>query len=307
MSSRVARASLILSASEAGGERRAWRPVLVAMLAVALAWAVAVTAAKLLPGAGGLVGGIDQLAGGSAARLGHLAELLRFGYSFSVGMVAAVNPCGFALLPAYLALFLGTNNGTGGSVGGQLLRACWVGALVTLGFVALFGAAGLALTLASVVVGGALAQVGVVVGTALVAVGGLLLGGGMLPGGQGSALAGRIGRATRQPSPLAYFAYGLAYGLASLGCALPLFLGVVGTALTTGGVVPALRQYLLYALGMGTVITALTVLTAVARQGVIRVLRRAAPVIAPLGATLLMLAGTYVLHYWLSAGGWLGK
>ena len=154
--------------------------------------------------------------------------------------------------------------------------------------------------------GDTLARVGVLIGTILVAVGGLLLGGGILPGG-GGALAGRLGRATRQSSPLAHFIYGLTYGLASLGCALPLFLGVVGTALTTEGMLPALRQYLLYALGMGTVVTALTLLTAIARQGVMRALRRAVPLVAPLGALLLVLAGSYVIHYWLTTGGMLGR
>jgi cytochrome c biogenesis protein CcdA len=306
MSGRAARASLILSAHEARLARRLLRPAIGVTVAVALAWAGAVAAATLLPGVGELVGGVERAAGDSATRLGHLAELLRVGYTFTVGMVAAVNPCGFALLPAYLALFVGTADGSPAPVGRQLARACQVSSLVTLGFVVLFGVAGLALTLITVAVADTLARIGVLIGTLLVAVGGLLLGGGILPGG-GGALAGRLGRATRQPSPLAYFAYGLAYGLASLGCALPLFLGVVGTALTTEGLLPALRQYLLYALGMGTVITTLTILTALARQGTVRALRRVAPLVAPLGAVLLILAGTYVIHYWLTTGGLLGR
>lgn len=307
MSGRAARASLILAAHHAWPARRSLRPAIVAALAVALAWAGAVAAATLLPGVGALAGGIERAAGDSAARLGQLGELLRAGYSFTVGMVAAVNPCGFALLPAYLALFVGTADGTPAPVGRQLARACQVGALVTLGFVALFGVAGFALTLVTVAIADTLARIGLLIGTILVATGGLLLGGGILPGGASGALAVRLGRATRHPSPAAYFVYGLAYGLASLGCALPLFLGVVGTALTTEGLLPALRHYLLYALGMGSVITTLTLLTALARQGTIRALRRAAPLVAPLGALLLILAGTYVIHYWLTVGGMVGR
>jgi cytochrome c biogenesis protein CcdA len=306
MSGRAARASLILLAHESRPARRFLRPAIGAAVAVALAWAGEVAAATLLPGVGELAGGIERAAGDSTVRLGHLAELLRVGYTFTVGMVAAVNPCGFALLPAYLALFLGTTDGSPAPVGRQLARARQVSALVTLGFVVLFGVAGFALTLITVAVADTLARIGVLIGTLLVAVGGLLLGGGSLPGG-GGVLAGRLGRATRHPSPLAYFAYGLAYGLASLGCALPLFLGVVGTAFTTEGILPALRQYLLYALGMGTVVTALTLLTAIARQGVFRALRRVAPLVAPLGSILLVLAGTYVIHYWLTTGGLLGR
>ena len=36
--------------------------------------------------------------------LTELAAVLPFGFAFGVGMVAAVNPCGFAMLPTYLSL-----------------------------------------------------------------------------------------------------------------------------------------------------------------------------------------------------------
>ena len=39
--------------------------------------------------------------------LGQVAGVLPFGYAFGAGMVSAVNPCGFAMLPVYLTLYLG--------------------------------------------------------------------------------------------------------------------------------------------------------------------------------------------------------
>src|SRR3990170_297595 len=47
---------------------------------------------------------LSQLA---SAWLGNVADLLPVGYAFGAGMVSTVNPCGFALLPAYLGLYLG--------------------------------------------------------------------------------------------------------------------------------------------------------------------------------------------------------
>ncbi|MDP6495888.1 MAG: cytochrome c biogenesis protein CcdA, partial [Dehalococcoidia bacterium] len=41
------------------------------------------------------------------AFVANLANLLPFGYSFGAGMLTAVNPCGVAMLPAYVALYLG--------------------------------------------------------------------------------------------------------------------------------------------------------------------------------------------------------
>ncbi|MDP3063594.1 MAG: hypothetical protein Q8O40_10375 [Chloroflexota bacterium] len=37
----------------------------------------------------------------------NLAALVPLGFAFGAGMVATVNPCGFALLPAYISLYLG--------------------------------------------------------------------------------------------------------------------------------------------------------------------------------------------------------
>ena len=61
--------------------------------------------------------------------------------ALAAGMLAAVNPCGFALLPAYLSvLVLGDDSpGTGRAVGRALALTGWM----TLGFVAVFGVFGI--------------------------------------------------------------------------------------------------------------------------------------------------------------------
>jgi cytochrome c biogenesis protein CcdA len=51
-----------------------------------------------------------------------LAILLPFGYSFGAGMVSTVNPCGFSLLPAYLSLYLGGEDGDATS--SRVCRGC---------------------------------------------------------------------------------------------------------------------------------------------------------------------------------------
>ena len=62
-------------------------------------------------------------------------------YAFGVGMVATVNPCGFAMLPAYLSFFLGLE-GAGDDARTNVLRALLIGATITAGFVAVFGVLG---------------------------------------------------------------------------------------------------------------------------------------------------------------------
>jgi cytochrome c-type biogenesis protein len=66
----------------------------------------------------------------------------------------------------------------------------------------------------------------------------------------GPRMAGRFGTAARIKGMGGYDAYGVAYGLASLGCALPVFLRVVGTSLQLHGAADAVGQFMLYGLGM---------------------------------------------------------
>ena len=109
---------------------------------------------------------------------------------------------------------------------------------------------------------------------------------------------------TGQINTRGYFLFGLSYGTASLSRALPFFLVVVGTALTASTMFPILIQGLLYALGIGLVIIILTVGMALLKGAfLVRALRRTLPYIQPGGALLMILAGSYIVFYWLTIGG----
>ena len=61
-----------------------------------------------------------------------------FAYSFILGVLAAVNPCGFVLLPTYLILFLGTSEEPNLTTAERLRRALVVSAGISLGFLGIF-------------------------------------------------------------------------------------------------------------------------------------------------------------------------
>jgi hypothetical protein len=63
--------------------------------------------------------------------------------AFTAGLLAPVNPCGFALLPAYLGYTAADQAEQ--PVSGRLARALGVGAALGVGFAATLGAAGLAI------------------------------------------------------------------------------------------------------------------------------------------------------------------
>ena len=105
--------------------------------------------------------------------LTELAAVLPFGFAFGVGMVAAVNLCGFAMLPAYLSLYLGAKENNLGKRTSmtRLLRALLVGATVSSGFVLLFGLAGLVMSAGGSALLGVMPSLGIVIGGVLVLVG----------------------------------------------------------------------------------------------------------------------------------------
>jgi cytochrome c biogenesis protein CcdA len=239
-----------------------------------------------------------------SARLSGLLLLLGtkipLGYAFVAGMIAAVNPCGFALLPAYLGLYLGDNRGGAGArrpVG----RAVAVSATVTASFVLLFGLFGILARLGASAVASSLPWIGTAVGVGLIVLGGVLASGRDWNISVGPRVASRFGAAARSRGIAGYAAYGAAYGLASLGCALPVFLGVVGTSLQVHGAVAAVGQFVLYGLGMGAVLTVVTVATAWFGAGFSRWLRSAGQYSGWASAVLLWLAGAYVVYYWFTA------
>ena len=216
------------------------------------------------------------------------------GYAFIAGMVASVNPCGFVLLPAYLGYYLHDGRGPTG-------RALAVSLTVTAAFVGLFGLAGLLAGLAASALTSSLPWIGTAVGVGLVLLGGILAAGLDLSNSVAPRAAQRLRAATRTRGLAGYAAYGLAYGLASLGCALPVFLGVVGTSLQLHGLADAVGQFLLFGLGMGVVLTVLTMASAWFGDALIKRARTLGRHTGWFSAVLLWLAGGYVVYYWLIA------
>jgi cytochrome c-type biogenesis protein len=84
---------------------------------------------------------------------------------------------------------------------------------------------------------------------------------------------------------------------------LPIFLAVVGSALTVQGFLPSLLQFVLYALGMGFVLTALTMMLAFFKHAVVNRARAVLQYVQPASAVLLLVAGAYLIYYWLTLGG----
>jgi cytochrome c biogenesis protein CcdA len=404
-------------------QTKIWKAYLLPALAALVPLTIAFIGASITgTGTTAVVDSVLGVSGRSSQALGDFSTLLPLGFAFGSGLVASVNPCGFAMLPAYLAMYMGSdtetepssetvdNVGQASLVGdlqisghgrlyrlgktylsplarpsllliywignvllilggvvllsnllvlmgnlilflteailgldgrldipinpfvgllvgivfifvGALLRqlaraslilftrlakALLVGGVVTVGFVVLFGIAGL-------IIGGGARQVidfipwvGLIIGIGLTLVGAWIVGGGKIYTSVAQQASSKMGDPSKV-SVKGYFLFGLSYGTASLSCTLPIFLAVLGVGVATNTIVDSVVSFVLFGLGMGTVIVVLTIALAVYKGEIAGALRKILPYTQPISATFMILAGTYITFYWLTEGGLVDK
>lgn len=215
--------------------------------------------------------------------------------AFGAGMLAPVNPCGFAVLPAFLAYAVdaGARRDARG-VPGRLADGLRAGVALTLGFAGTFTAIGLVLAL------GLRSLVGVVPWLAA-AVGGILLvfGLAMLAGWRPSLrLPTRRTRTPRQ-GPVGMVAFGAGYAVASASCTLAVLLAVITQALASTSLSGMLLVFGAYAAGSATLLLTLALFAAFASGLIHRFLRRLLPQMHRIAGVVLALSGGYLLVYWL--------
>ncbi len=227
--------------------------------------------------------------GGSVAVVGAASGPLL--YAFTLGLVAAVNPCGFPLLPAYLSFFVA--DGAAGRPE-RNARALAAGASVTAGFVVVFGVLGVLVHAGIDVVLGWVPWVMIPLGVAMAVIGIAALAGRPL---RPSVPLRRLGRGR---SVLSMAGFGVTYGVASLTCALPLFLAAVAGSFGRLGVLDGGGAFVAYALGMGLLLMVLGLVVANAGAAPIRRLRSLTRVVPRLAGGVLALVGAYLVLYWAS-------
>ncbi|MFC6286121.1 cytochrome c biogenesis CcdA family protein [Nocardioides sp. GCM10027113] len=219
--------------------------------------------------------------------------------ALGAGMLAAVNPCGFALLPAYVSMLVAGEQHR--SRPARVGRALLLTAAMTTGFAGVFALFGLAIAPVAAGVQEHLPWFTVVFGLTLLLMG-LWLAAGRdvrlprLPGRLGRR--GRTGTARPLSTSVPSMAgFGAGYAVASLSCTVAPFLAVVVGGFRTGSVIEGLALFLAYAAGMGLVVGTLAVAVALASTSTVGRLRRAGQWAPRAAGGLLAVAGAYVAYY----------
>ena len=213
-------------------------------------------------------------------------------FPFTLGLVAAFNPCGFAMLPVYVSFFLGKDSDT--STARNIMRALKVGLALTAGFVAVFGAFG-------ILTSSLLSSGSVLNYTPYVTFGlGILLipfGFAMLKGFELKLSTPRLQKGGDSGEVVSMFLFGVSYAVVSLGCTVGLFIAGVSNVFTSGGFVDGVSVFVAYGLGMGAVIMTLTVVLALAKTSIATNMRKILPWVNRISGVLLTLSGAYLVVY----------
>ncbi|MFQ5523787.1 MAG: cytochrome c biogenesis CcdA family protein [Acidimicrobiia bacterium] len=210
-------------------------------------------------------------------------------FAFSAGLVATVNPCGFAMLPVYLSLFIAEE---GSETRSGLATGLRVGLIVTAAFVATFLVVGAVFSWVSRTIVTFVPWAALVIGVLVIIAGVAVLSGRHLGF---RALDLRFGK-DRSVKSVASF--GVAYGVASISCTLPIFLAVATAATGTRSFLGGVAVFAAYGLGMGVVLVALAVAVATSRNALVDRVRRLLPYVERIGGWLLIAAGLFIVYYW---------
>jgi len=218
-----------------------------------------------------------------------------FAYSFVLGILAAVNPCGFVLLPTYLLFFLGTREEENLTTSERLRRALVVGAGISVGFLGIFFVIGVISRLFTQWIEFNAKYASFVIGIGL-----LVAGVRMLSGWTPKFAMPQIG-GVQTKTFRATVVYGVAYAIASIGCTIGFLTTAVFGSIAVNGFVSGVISILLYGLGMAMLVTALTVSLAFAKTGLVTLIKNRLNIIQKIGAGFVTLTGIYLIAYWYAA------
>jgi cytochrome c biogenesis protein CcdA len=212
--------------------------------------------------------------------------------SFIRGLVAAINPCGFVLLPTYLMYFLGISSTEPGSQRAPVRRALVVSITVSAGFILVFLVIG---AISEFFTGWLLQNARYATGAIGLAF--VVLGAAMLFGYRLPITTPKLDAGGRDRTVVSMFVYGIAYAVASLGCTLPLFISTLFQTGRRSGYWAGVGNVVSYSFGMALIVVALTVTLAVANRGLLRVLRSSSQYVEVIAGAFVLLSGAYLLWY----------
>ena len=222
--------------------------------------------------------------------------------SYILGLFMFFSPCALPLLPGYMGYYM-AKHGEKGTVFTSVKN----GLIAALGIFVTYLAVGGLASLMGAAAGNIILSLVPFIGALLVLLGILMFfhiqiptqwfseGIGRL---KGAILRKRGGAATETaqaaPREKGLFSYGMVYGTASMGCSMPVFIGVIAVALMYGPVY-AFMALVMFGLGMATLMVVVTVIVGLAKRTIVQHFVGAIGIMNRISALLLVGVGLYLI------------
>lgn len=224
----------------------------------------------------------------------YMVSLELVSLAFTSGALAFLNPCSFALLPAFISYFVGKEEeGQTDDELREALKGIKFGLLATLGFATVF-----------LSVGGLVSWIGtqvrIFIPPVLLVVGIILVGLGISWSLDIHAFSLTSHGINVKLPKSSFFLFGIAYALSSLACVFPIFLMLVFSSFGTGGYFSSVLVFLSFTLGMGLLMVITSTSVAISKTFLIEKFENAKKHVTRASGIVLVIAGVYLIYYWLT-------
>lgn len=217
------------------------------------------------------------------------------------GILSFFSPCAFPLLPAYIGYYLNLSKEREGGRGKKkpVTEGLIKGVQPALGILVFYIFIGIFIILAGNTIKSYIPLFEPVVGVILIVLGVLMIAEISIFSKLSSRVTGKLSKLSGG-ARFDLFLYGIVYGAAAAGCTMPVFLSIILIAISTGGFLLGLSLFLLYVLGMMSLMMFITLLIALSADAFIKKLRNLTPYVEKAGGVLLIIAGVFIIYYTFS-------
>ena len=246
-----------------------------------------------------------KISGSASTFFSNSEILIPFGFAFIAGLIASLNPCGFVMLPAYVGIFITDKNPKKNSSNFHQLQTIFsVSISMGLGFLFVFGTIGIIISFGRDIFSeyvNLFHWIGFILGFILIITGVYVSSGKKLYFQKPQSISSKI--QIKSNSELSnYFLFGISYALVSISCTMPIFLALIGSSISRDGFLYGFYQFLIYSLGMTTMIIIITIILSIFKSTVLEKIKNLSKYIDAVSSYTLILVGGYLIFYWMTEG-----
>jgi cytochrome c-type biogenesis protein len=213
-----------------------------------------------------------------------------YSFSFLQGVLAFLAPCAVALLPGYIIAFISRSDNNP-AISTRLLRGLKLAMLSIAGIFSIYAVATILIISAAQLLKDYMIWVTIGMGVILIIIGILMV------AGKSFSFTLNVNHASPDSEIAEAFVFGIAYAIGALGCLFPLFLVVATQAMAAPSPWTGAGYFAAYFGGMSLMMIGAILLSVLARDFMMKYLRKILPYMEIVTGWLLIFAGGYVIYY----------